>query len=259
MFEHPRAAGDDLLKLVLGVEIQPHRNAEAVAQRIGQQPRARGGADQREFGQIDLHRTRRRSLADDEIELEILHRRIEHLLHRRIKPMNLVDEQHVALFEIGQQRREIAGLGDHRTGGGAEADAKLARHDLRQRGLAEPRGTDEQHVVERLAAFARGVDEHRQIGARLLLADKFRQVLRTQRGIADVVGTALGGDKAGRSHDGAPARTKRGRCRDEARTTLTWRVPSARGGSAARSPRCHRRHVRRWRSRRRPAAGHSRD
>ena len=67
--------------------------------------------------------------------------------------MDLVDEQHVALFEIGEQRREIAGLGDHRAGGGAEVDAELARHDLRQRGLAEARGADEQHVVERLVTL----------------------------------------------------------------------------------------------------------
>ncbi len=30
----------------IGVEIQPHRNAETVAQRIGQKAGARGGADQ---------------------------------------------------------------------------------------------------------------------------------------------------------------------------------------------------------------------
>ena len=46
--EHAGAAVDDLLELGLGIEIQPHRNAEAVAQRIGQQAGARGGADQRE-------------------------------------------------------------------------------------------------------------------------------------------------------------------------------------------------------------------
>ena len=47
--EHAGAAVDDQFELGLGVEIQPHRNAEAVAQRIGEQARARGGADQREL------------------------------------------------------------------------------------------------------------------------------------------------------------------------------------------------------------------
>ncbi len=111
--------------------------------------------------------------------------------------MDFVDEQHVALFEIGQQRREIAGLGDHRARCGAKADAEFARDDLRQRGLAEPGRADEQHVIERLLPLARGIDEDLQIGARLRLADEFGQLLRTQRGVADIVGAALGRDDAG--------------------------------------------------------------
>src|SRR5258705_10073921 len=111
--------------------------------------------------------------------------------------MDFVDEQYVALFEIGQQRREIAGLCNHGPGGGAETDAEFARHDLRQRGLAETRGAYEQHVVERLVALARGLDEHREVGARLLLADEFRQQLRAQRGVAAILGAALRRDDAG--------------------------------------------------------------
>ena len=82
--EHTGAAGDDLFQLFLGVEVQPDRNAKTVAQRIGQKPRARGGAHQRELRQLDLDRARRRPLADDEIELEILHGRIKNFLHRGI-------------------------------------------------------------------------------------------------------------------------------------------------------------------------------
>ena len=195
--EHAGAAGDDLFQLFLGVEIQANRNAETIAQRIGQQPGARGGADEGEFCQIDLDRARRRALADDEIELKILHRGIEHLLDRRAEAMDFVDEQHVALFEIGEQRGEIARLRDDRARGGAKADAELARDDLRQRGLAEAGGTDEQHVIQRLAPLARRLDEDREIFARLRLADEFGQQLRAQRGVADIVGTALGGDDAG--------------------------------------------------------------
>ena len=150
--EHAGAAIDDQLELRRGIEVEPDRDAEAVAQRIGEQPGARGGADQRERREVDLDRARRRPLADDEVELEILHRRIENFLDRRIEPVDLVDEQHVALLEIGEQRREIAGLGDHRARGRAEVDAELARDDLRERRLAEPGRADEQHVVERFAA-----------------------------------------------------------------------------------------------------------
>ena len=96
--------------------------------------------------------------------------------------MDLVDEEDVAVFEVGQQRREIAGLGDDGTGGGAEADAQLLGHDLRQRRLAEAGRPGEQHVVERFAAVARRLDEDAEVGARLLLADELGERLRTQRG-----------------------------------------------------------------------------
>ena len=137
--EQPRAAPHDLLELRHLVEFEPDGNAEALAERRGEQPGARGGADQREAGEIDADRPRRRPLADDEVELEVLHRRIEDLLDRRIEPVDFVDEENVAVLEIGEQRREVAGLGDHRAGGGAEIDAELARHDLGERRLAETR------------------------------------------------------------------------------------------------------------------------
>ncbi len=111
--------------------------------------------------------------------------------------MDLVDEQHVALFQVGQQRGKVAGLGDDGPRGGAEADAQLARHDLGQRGLAEARRPREQHMVERIAARLGGLDEHLEVGARLLLADELAQVLRAQR-LLCVIRIALGaGDETG--------------------------------------------------------------
>ena len=178
--DHAGAAPHDALKLRHCVEIQPHRDAEAIAQRRRQQARAGRRADQREFREIDLDRARRRPGADDEIELEILHRRIEDFLDRRIEAMDLVDEQNVARFEIGELGGEIAGLGDHRPGGRAEIDAEFARDDLRQRRLAEAGRPDEQHVIERFAARLGRFDEHFEILARRLLAGEIGEHLRAQ-------------------------------------------------------------------------------
>ena len=155
----------------------PKRSRSGVVSRPG----ARRRADQGELAQVDLDRARRRPLADDQVELEILHRRIEDLLDRRIEAMDLVDEEDVALLEVGEQRREVAGLGDDRPGGRAEIDAELARHDLRQRRLAQARRADEQHMVERLAARLRRLDEDLQIGARGRLADELGEHQRAQR------------------------------------------------------------------------------
>ena len=173
---------------LLGIEIEPHRNAETVAQRRGEKPGARRGADQREFREVDAHRARRRSLADDEVELEILHRGIEDFLDRRIEAVDLVDEQHVAVLEIGEQRREIAGLGDDRPRCGAEIDAELARHDLRQRRLAETGRPGEQHMVERFAARLRRLDEHGEVLLGLGLADELAKALRPQMRIERILG-----------------------------------------------------------------------
>ena len=182
--EQPRPAPHDLLQLVDAVEFEPDGNAEALPERRRQQAGARGGADQREAGKIDAHRARRRPLADDQVELVVLERRIEDFLDRRVEPVDLVDEQHVAVFEIGEQRGEVAGLGDHRAGGRAEIHAELARHDLRERRLAETGRSCEQHMVERLAPRPRRLDEHLEIGADLGLADELGERLRPERGLA---------------------------------------------------------------------------
>ena len=137
--EDAGAARHDQRQLVRLVEDQAQRDAEALAQRPGDQARAGRRADQGEGLQVDPDRARGRALADDQVELKILHRRIEDLLDRRRQAVDLVDEQDVARLQVGQQRREVAGALDHRARGGAEADPELAGDDLRQRRLAEAR------------------------------------------------------------------------------------------------------------------------
>jgi hypothetical protein len=119
-----RRAAHDAREFFRRVELQALHDAEAVAQRRGQQARARGGADQGEGRQVELDRAGRGALADHDVDLEILHRRIQDFLDLRRQAMDLVDEQHVVRLQVGQQRREVAGLFDHRAGGLAQADAR---------------------------------------------------------------------------------------------------------------------------------------
>ncbi len=110
-------------------------------------------------GQVDAHRTRTRPLADDQVELKILHRRVEDFLDRGHQPVDLVDEQDVVRLQIGQQRGKVAGALYHRPGGSAEVNPQLARHNLRQCRLAEAWWTEKQHMVERLVpAFAAAIE-----------------------------------------------------------------------------------------------------
>src|SRR4029077_9448525 len=83
---HARDAEDscrasyDGREFVRRVELQALHDTETIAQRTRQQARARGRADKRERRQIQLDRTRRRAVADHDVDLAILHRRIEDLL-----------------------------------------------------------------------------------------------------------------------------------------------------------------------------------
>ncbi len=167
-----------------------------IAQRRGEQPRPRRGAHQREFRQRDLHRAGRRTLADDEIELVILHGRIEDFLHLRRKAVNLVDEEHVALFEIGEDGGEVAGLRDHRAGGGAEAHPHFARHDLGERsscqGRAGRRTAHGRAPHPRAGAWIRPPDWRG-----LRLPDEIGEPLRTQGRVGIVLGTGIGGHQTG--------------------------------------------------------------
>ena len=81
--EDPRAAPDDRAELLGRVVVEPEREPEAVAQRRRQQAGARGRADERERRQVERQRARRRPLADDDVEPEVLERRVEDLLDRR--------------------------------------------------------------------------------------------------------------------------------------------------------------------------------
>ena len=95
--------------------------------------------------------------------------------------MDLVDEQHIIGFEIGQQRGKIAGALQHRAGSVAQIHAHLARDDLRQRGLAQAGRAEQQHMVERLLAPLGRFDEYLQLPADLFLADIFIKLPGTQR------------------------------------------------------------------------------
>ncbi len=54
------------------------------------------------------------TLADDQVELEILHRGIKNLLHGRRQPMDLVDEEDISLLEVGEHGGEVTGAFQNR-------------------------------------------------------------------------------------------------------------------------------------------------
>ena len=106
-------------------------------------------------GRSSVTTLRPRPLADGDRQLAVLHRRIERLLERAVEAVDLVDEEHAARLERGQQRGDVALALERRAGGLHERHVELGGDDLRERRLAEPRRPGEQDVVERLAARRR--------------------------------------------------------------------------------------------------------
>ena len=86
--------------------------AEAVAQRGRQQARAGGGADQGERRQFQGDGGGAGALADDDVDAEVLHRHVEHLLGGPGHAVDLVEEEDLALLEGGEDRGEVAGVLD---------------------------------------------------------------------------------------------------------------------------------------------------
>ena len=95
--------------------------------------------------------------------------------------MNFVDEQHVALFEIGEQRRKVACLRDHRPRRRPEIHPKLPRHDLGEGRLTKTGRPCEQHMIQRLPARPRRIDEHFEVRPHFRLPDELIERLRPQR------------------------------------------------------------------------------
>ncbi len=122
---------DDRLEFVVLVVVEPGDEPEPVAQRPGDHARARRGPDERERRHREPDARRGRALADDDVELEVLHRRIQDLLDRPRQPVDLVDEQHVAVFELGEDRGEVAGAFECRTRRDVQVHSHLGGHDAR--------------------------------------------------------------------------------------------------------------------------------
>src|SRR5262249_28645370 len=138
-------------------------------------------ADERERRQVERERARRRPLPDDDVEPEVLERRVQDLLDGAVQAVDLVDEEHVARLERGEDRGDVALALERGARDLADGDAELAADDLREGGLAEAGRAGEQNVVERLPAPARRVERHRELLLDPFLADEVGERLRAER------------------------------------------------------------------------------
>jgi hypothetical protein len=169
--ELARRAHRDLLQLPRLVVAEALLDREPVAERRGEEAGPGGGADEREPLELHLHRLRADARAEDDVEPEVLHRRVERLLDGRREPVDLVDEEDVARRERGEEPREVALLHEGRAARHVQRHRELAREDMGERRLAEAGRAGEEDVIERLAAPLRRLRVHAEVLDDLLLPD----------------------------------------------------------------------------------------
>ena len=75
--------------------------------RGSQKPRPGRGADQGKFRDLQLHRPSRRPLTDEDIDVKILHGRIEDLLDDMGQAVDLIDEKDILFVQVRQDGRQI--------------------------------------------------------------------------------------------------------------------------------------------------------
>ncbi len=185
------------LEVGVGIKVEALHDAETVAQRRGEQPCPRRGADQRERRQVDLDRAGTGAFADHDVELEVFERRVQDLFDDRAQPMDFVHEQQFIRLQVREQRREVAGAFQHRARCLLETDAKLVRDHVRERGLAETGRAEDQDMVERLATIARRLDEDLHLRLHRRLANIVDERLRPHRAVIDfLVALRCGGNHA---------------------------------------------------------------
>jgi hypothetical protein len=175
--------------------------------------------DQGERLHLERDGRRARALADDHVDPEVLHGGVEQLLGRPGDAVDLVDEQHLAGRQAGHQRGQVTGPLQRRSAGDPDPGAELSGDDHRERRLAEPGRTGQQHVVRRAAATAGALQHQRHLLADPLLADELVQAPGAQRSLHHPLLVA-------RVRLGQPARPG-GQLRSLARGQLALRPPAA--------------------------------
>src|SRR5207248_4646548 len=139
----------------------------AITQGTGDESGPRGGADEGEAREVETDGARRRALADDDVELEVLHGRVQDLFHRAAETVDLVDEEHVAVVEVGEKRGQITRPLERRARGHAEPHTQLRRHDAGEGGFSQARWSREEQMVDGLAPAAGCLQEDVEVLAQL--------------------------------------------------------------------------------------------
>ena len=170
-------AGNDLADFWFFVIFKTMDDAEAVAERAGESAGSSRRADDGKMREVEADAAGGRAFADDDVEFVIFHRGVEDFFDDAAEAVDFVNEQDVAVLEIGEDAGEVAGAFDGGAGGDAKISAEFVGDNVSHSGFAEAGRAVEEDVVERgaVASFFDGVDGELKVGLEAFLADVFRK------------------------------------------------------------------------------------
>ena len=177
----------DLLYFISCVKLEPVCRAETIPEGIGEGAEAGRSADEGKAREIELDGARSWALADNDIEFVILHGWIEHFLDCFIEPVNFVDKEYIAWFEIGEDTSKVANTLNSGTTCYLDPSTHFPCDDMSEGGFAESGGTIEEDVVDRLTAIFGCSDKELEVLFDFFLADILRERLRPQSGVENFI------------------------------------------------------------------------
>ena len=107
--------------------------------------------------------------------------------------MDLVNEKHVALVEVGEKRGKISLFFNGRARCHSKVDSHLCGDDARQGGFTQAGRAVEQDMIQRVTAHSGGLDIYLQVLFRLVLADIFLHPTGAQGGFGILIPRRVAG------------------------------------------------------------------
>ena len=189
----------DALQQVARIIIVPEVDAEPRTKRRRKQALAGGRADERERRKRDLDAARIGTGVDQDVDPVVFHGRVEVLLDHGRQAVDLVDEEDVALVQVGQEPGDGRGFVEHRSGRRFDRGAHLLGDDVGERGLSEPGGAGEQHMIEGFTPAPGRRKEDREVFLDLPLPDELGEPFGPQRLFEVFVAPDRGGTHGART------------------------------------------------------------
>src|SRR4029077_20057126 len=116
-------------------------------------------------------------LADHDVKLVVFESGVEDLFERGLQTMDFINEKHLPIAEISEDRGQVALDLQRGPGGLLEGGAEFVSDDVGERRFAQAGRSVEQDMVKRLAARLCRLDRYIEIFFDLVLADEFLKAL----------------------------------------------------------------------------------